>query len=166
LIADAGTVTEICVVESTLNCVADAPPKLTEALESNFDPVITITLPGTPADGAKDWTVGLVAEGEEFSWVELAVAEVEEFSSAGVLVGGGVEFPFAAVFDEVGEELSPVELLAGGSKFSPFKLASPSELPPPQPASIGPPQSTVAVCALFCKNRLREFSAAANCAAR
>ncbi|UVH60846.1 hypothetical protein NWF24_15925 [Variovorax paradoxus] len=158
VIAKAGTVTEICVAESTLNCTAATPPKLTKALESNLEPVITITPPGASADREKDWTVGLVAEGEEFSLVELDAGGDDEFSPAGVFTGGGVEFPLA----EDGNEFSLAGLFAEGNKFPPFKPVSPPESPPPQPANIEPLQSTVAVCALFCKNCLREFSVTAD----
>jgi hypothetical protein len=54
LVADAGTVTEIRVAESTRNCGADTAPKLTEAVESNLEPLMTITLPATSADGEND----------------------------------------------------------------------------------------------------------------
>ncbi|WP_240651481.1 MULTISPECIES: hypothetical protein [unclassified Variovorax] len=158
VIAEAGTVTEICVAESTLNCVAATPPKLTEVLESNLEPVITITPPGASADEEKDWTVGLVAADEEFSLAVLPVAGGDEFSLIEVFTEGGVEFPFIEVLAGPENGFSPSELFAAGSKLPLFHPASPPDPPPPQPASIEPLQSTVAVCAPLCRNRLREFS--------
>ena len=85
---------------------------------------------------------GLVAVGEKSSMAEL-VAEGGGFSVADPLAAGG--------------GLSRGGLAAGGSKLSMPGPAPPPEPPPPQPARTEPPQSTVAVCAPVCKNRLRDF---------
>jgi hypothetical protein len=93
-LAPAGTVTVICVGESTVNTAAEVPLNLTAVVPVRFVPVITTVLPTAPPPGLKD---AIVPSGRTVTVNEhvLVLAEVSVAVAVTVVVPTGKKLPDA-----------------------------------------------------------------------